>query len=40
MHADNFADLLKPLAWIALASFTVGFCGYLALGLSGGVVAG
>ena len=31
MHADSLTDLLRPLAWVALAGFSIGFCGYLAL---------
>jgi hypothetical protein len=31
MQADSLTDLLRPLAWVALAGFSLGFCGYLAL---------
>jgi hypothetical protein len=40
MHAGSLTDLIKPLAWVALIGFTVGFCGYLAIGLNGSGVAG
>jgi hypothetical protein len=40
MHADSLTDLIKPLAWVAAFSFTLGFCGYLAIGLNSSGLAG
>jgi len=28
MQADSLADLLGPLTWISVGSFSTGFCGY------------
>ena len=40
MQADSLTDLIRPLAWVAMIGFSIGFCGYLALGLHTAAIPG
>jgi hypothetical protein len=40
MTGSNAFEILKPFAWLASASFAVGFVSYLALGPSSHAIAG